>query len=262
MNPPLQSVSSIKVGEQMVHYNAPRGLPKQSSEHLVMLVHGAGGSGRHWDPLIAKLGPTIFPIAVDLPGHGTTDGWVSDSIEAAAAFIYEFLSELGVERPVCYVGQSMGGLIGMQFALAHSAWVERLVLISTAARIQLHPDFLSQAITGQWDLASLRQSFAPEVPEHLKDVVLNEFQHTRCQTGASDFMGVGRIDLSEAISALRMPTLILTGDDDVIISPRKSKILQRQIPESRLVIVPGAGHYLNVEKPAILAEEIERFLQE
>lgn len=262
MNPPLQSASSIKVGGLIVNYNAPRGLPNLPSEHLLLLVHGAGGSSRHWGPFIAELGPSFFPIAIDLPGHGKTDGWVSESIVAAAAFLAEFLSELGVERPVCYVGQSMGGLIGMQFALAHSAWVERLVLVSTAARIQLHPDFLSQAVTGQWALESLRLSFAPEVPEHLKDIVLSEFSQTRCQPGATDFMGVGSIDLSEAVSALRVPTLILTGDDDVIISPRKSKILQRQIPESRLVIVPGAGHYLNVERPAFLAEEIKNFLQE
>lgn len=261
MNPSLQSIPSIKVGGLKVHYSAPRGLPTESSEHLVMLVHGAGGSSRLWEPLMAKLGSEVFPVAVDLPGHGATDGYVPDSIEAAAAFVASFLSELGVERPVCYIGHSMGGLIGLQFALAHSAWVERLVLVSTAARVQLHPDFLQQFLTGQWDMTFLRQSFAPEVPEHLKELVLNEFQHTRCTADASDFMGVELVDLSEAISALQVPTLILTGDDDVIISPRKSRILQRQIQKSRLVTVPGAGHYLNVEKSARLAEEIEHFLQ-
>ena len=156
----------------------------------------------------------------------------------------------------------MGGFIGLQFALAYPELVERLVLISTAARIQLHPDFLAQFLTGQWDMAFLKQSFSPEVPENLQELVLNEFHHTRCPADASDFMAVSSIDLSNAISALQVPTLILSGDDDVIISPRKSVMLQRQIPASRLVKVPGAGHYLNVEKSTIVAKEITHFLQE
>ena len=254
-------MSSIKVGGLAVHYNAPQGLPTSESEQLVLLVHGAGGSSRHWEPMLAKLGQGFFPVAIDLPGHGSTDGYVPDSIDAVAAFLNAFLDELGIKHPICYIGQSMGGLIGLQFALAYPARLDRLVLMATAARIQLHPDFLQQALTGQWDMELLRPSFASEVPENLKEIVLNEFQHTRLTADASDFMGVSPIDLTNAISALQVPTLILTGDDDVIISPRKSTILQRQIPGSRLVTVPGAGHYLHVEQSERVAEEVTQFLQ-
>jgi len=255
-------MSSIKVGGLAAHYNAPRGLPSSESDPLLLLVHGAGGSSRHWEPMIAKLGEGIFPVAIDLPGHGATEGYVPDSIAAVADFLAAFLDELGVKRPVCYVGQSMGGLIGLQFTLAYPNRVERLVLMGTAARIPLHPDFLHQAVTGQWDMALLRESFTPEIPENLKELVLREFQHTRCTADASDFMGVGSVDLTDAISALQIPTLILTGEDDVIISPRKSTILQRQISGSRLVKVPGAGHYLHVEESAIVAEEVTHFVRE
>jgi pimeloyl-ACP methyl ester carboxylesterase len=225
-----------------------------------MLVHGAGGSSRHWEPMIAEL-KTGFPLAVDLPGHGATDGYVPDSIDAAADFLNAFLNELEIQRPICYIGQSMGGLIGLQFALTYPTRLNRLVLMATAARIQLHPDFLQQAVTGQWDIAFLHQSFAPEVPEEQKELVLSQFRQTRLKPNASDFMGVTLKDLSQDISALQIPTLILTGDDDVIISPRKSTMLQRQIPGSRLVTVPGAGHYLHVEKSEKIAEEIMHFLQ-
>lgn len=261
MNPSVQSTSLIQVGDLMVHYNAPRGLPTSESEELVMLVHGAGGSSRHWEPMIAKLGPGIFPLAPDLPGHGATDGYVLDSIAAVADFLNAFLDQLGIQRPICYVGQSMGGLVGLQFALAYPARLNRLVLMATAARIQLHPDFLQQAVTGRWDMEFLHQSFAPEVPEDLKELVLSQFQYTRLKSDASDFMGVTPVDLGNAISAIQVPTLILSGDDDVIISPRKSTILQRHIPDARLVTVPDAGHYLHVEKATRIAEELMLFLQ-
>lgn len=261
---------SIKVGSIGVHYNAPWGLPHKSGDlmtpqKVVMLVHGAGGSSRHWEPMIKFLGlggdnQQWFPIALDLPGHGATEGYVPDSIDAVATFLKAFLDELGINHPICYVGQSMGGLIGLQFALSYPDSVERLVLMATAARIQLHPDFLGQALTGEWDMTFLGQSFHPEATEDSKELVLGEFQYTRMPSDASDFMGVTSLDLTSAISSLQIPTLILTGDDDVIISPRKSSILQRQISSSRLVTVSGAGHYLHVEKPAKVAEEVRHFL--
>ena len=263
-------MSSIKVGGLGVHYNAPWGLPPRDDVNppkVVMLVHGAGGSSRHWEPMIKSFEKGVdkqqwFLLAPDLPGHGSTEGYVPNSIDVVATFLKAFLDELGIKPPICYVGQSMGGLIGLQFALSYPDSVERLVLMATAARIQLHPDFLGQALTGKWDMTFLGQSFHPETAEDSKELVLGEFQYTRMSSDASDFMGVSTMeDLTNAISALQIPTLILTGDDDVIISPRKSTILQRQISGSRLVTVSGAGHYLHVEKPARVLEEVMGFLQ-
>lgn len=260
-------MSSIKVGGLSVHYNALRGLPTSeqrdsaSLSKVLLLVHGAGGSSRHWEPMLPSIESSFFPIALDLPGHGATDGYVPDSISAVAAFLKAFLIELGISGPICYVGQSMGGLIGLQFTLDYPDLVDRLVLMATAARIQLHPDFLEQAVSGQWNMTLLRESFGSEIPEDVKELVLSTFQHTRTPADASDFMGVSAIDLSDAITSVQVPTLILTGEDDVIISPRKSTLLQRQISGSRLVRVPGAGHYLHVEKPSIVAAEVMHFLE-
>jgi pimeloyl-ACP methyl ester carboxylesterase len=250
----------IKVADLNIHYQAPQGLPASGDKPLILLVHGAGGSSRHWQPLLFRLESKVIPLAVDLPGHGATSGTVPNSVEIAADVLDAFLSALGIERPICYIGQSLGGLIGLQFALKYPQRVERLIVMATAAKIQLHPDFLASALSGEWDLSTLRQSFAPQVPESLKDLVLHEFQHTRLSNDATDFMGLSQIDLQEVIANIQIPTLILTGDDDVIISPRKGKQLQKQLPHAQLVNISGAGHYLQVEEPTKVAEEIQGFL--
>ncbi len=59
---------------------------------------------------------------------------------------------------------------------------------------------------------------------------------------------------------MQIPTLIITGSDDVIISPRKGKLLLKQLPNARLVNIAGAGHYLQVEEPDKIAQVIEEFL--
>ncbi len=249
----------IKVADYDVHYQAPQGIPDHT-QPIMLLVHGAGGSSRHWLPMLSRLNGDVFPVAVDLPGHGETSGIVPDSIEAVAEFLNHFLIALDIQQPIYYVGHSLGGLIGLQFGLNYPQRVRRQVLMATSAKIKLHPDFLNSALSGEWDLATLHQSFADEVPEALKSLVLNEFKRTRLSPEANDFMGINQIDLSEAIATLQIPTLILTGGDDVIISPRKGILLLKQLPNARLVNIPGAGHYLQVEKPTQVAEEIKGFL--
>jgi pimeloyl-ACP methyl ester carboxylesterase len=259
---PVIQCSGLKV-----HYTAPEGLPISSSDQLVLLVHGAGGSSRHWEPMLKAwstmpLTERVFPVAVDLPGHGNSGGTVLSSVLGIADFLNAFLSALGIKGSICYVGHSAGGLLGLQFALSYPERVDRLMLIATFACIQLHPDFLQQATTGAWDYTLLQQSFAPDVPEDLKQLVLNEFQYLRLAADARDFMDLNHTDLRPALPALQLPTLIMTGDDDVIISPRKAKLLQQELPEAELVTVPGAGHYVHVEQGATVAALLVDFLQQ
>ncbi|HEY9767617.1 MAG TPA: alpha/beta hydrolase [Coleofasciculaceae cyanobacterium] len=251
---------SIKVADFNVNYQAPRGIPKSDREPIMLLVHGAGGSSRHWLPMLSQFNADIFPVAVDLPGHGETSGTVLHDFEAVAEFLDSFLTSLNIDRQIYYVGHSLGGLIGLQFALNYPQRVKQLVVMATSAKIRLHPDFLTSALSGEWDLATLRQSFAPKVPEPTKNIVLNEFKHTRLDSAADDFMGVSQVDLGDEVASLQIPTLIITGSDDVIISPRKAMLLLKQIPDARLINIPGAGHYLQVEEPGKVAKEIEEFL--
>lgn len=257
----------IQCGELEIYYNAPRGLPASSSDQLVLLVHGAGGSSRHWEPVLAvwtatPLPEQIFPVALDLPGHGNSSGTVLKSVAAIAEFLNAFLDQLHIKNPICYIGHSAGGLLGLQFALSYPDRVAQLVLIATFAQIQLHPDFLQQALTGAWDYPALQQSFAPEVPEELQHLVLHEFQHLRLSSNVNDFMDLSNVDLRSALSGLQVPALIITGDDDVIISPRKSKLLHRELPMAELVTIPAAGHYVHVERAATVAVAIDTFLQQ
>lgn len=251
---------SIKVADFNVNYQAPQGIPKCDREPIMLLVHGAGGSSRHWLPMLSQLNADIFPVAVDLPGHGETSGTALHDFKAVAEFLDSFLTALKIKQPIYYVGHSLGGLIGLQFALNYPQRVKQLVVMATSAKIKLHPDFLTSALSGEWDLATLRQSFAPEVPEPSKNLVLNEFKHTRLDSAADDFMGVSQVDLGDEVASLQIPTLIITGSDDVIISPRKGILLRKQIPDARLVNIPGAGHYLQVEEPGKVAQVIEEFL--
>ena len=105
----------------------------------------------------------------------------------------------------------------------------------------------------------MRASFGSGTPREAQDLVLNELPKTRLSEGATGFMD--ELDLREQVSALSaVPTLIVTGDDDVIISPRHSRQLHQKIAGSTLLVVPGGGHYLQVEQPERIAGAISQFL--
>ncbi|MGG6265216.1 alpha/beta fold hydrolase [Leptolyngbya sp. AN03gr2] len=248
------------------HYIAPKGLPQSSSGVVVLLVHGAGGSHRHWNPMLEswqtqQIRENFYPVALDLPGHSETEGTVLESVEAEADFINSFLDALEVKTPIAYVGHSAGGILGLQFALNYPKRVRRLTLIATSACIQLHPDFLQQALSGQWDYDMMQQSFSAEVAPELKQLVLDELQSVRLAEQATDFMGLSQCDLRDRLSEIHQPTLVITGDDDVIISPRKSRLLQQALPKAELVMVKGAGHYVHVEQAESVTAALASFLQ-
>jgi len=241
------------------YYELPCGFPTDTGQVPTLFLHGAGGSSQHWGPCLPHLSACVRPLLIDLPGLGRSGGTVLDTVGDAARFLERFLAQVGVVPPVACVGHSLGGLIAQQFALSSPLWVSRLVLVATAPRIRPHPDFLIAALTGRWDLDLLRASFGSGTSREVQDLVLNELPKTRLSEGATGFMD--ELDLREQVSALSaVPTLIVTGDDDIIISPRHSRQLHQKIAGSTLLVVPGGGHYVQVEQPEWIAGAISQFL--
>ena len=241
-----------------VYYEFHRGRAGAPGQVLALFLHGAGGSSQHWAGLVDHLADSVCALLVDLPGLGRSGGRVPDTVAAAASFVGRFLSQLGVTPPIVCIGHSLGGLVAQRFALSEPAWVAGLVLIATAPRVRPHPDFVRASVTGDFDLEALRASFGRGTPREVQDYVLGELPKTRLPEGATSFMD--DLDLREEVPSLSVPTLIVTGDDDVVISPRHSRWLHQKIAGSTLLVVPGGGHYVQAEQPELVARAINQFL--
>lgn len=253
-------MARVEVSGAQVWYDAPRGVPAPGGGGPVLFcVHGAGGSSRHFAPMLAEIGEGLFPVAVDMPGHGATGGFVPESLHEATSFLDALLDALGVSSPVVCVGHSLGGLLALGLALRSPGRVRRLVLLATAARLRLHPDFVARATAGAWDGGALRGSFGPDVPEGVQRLVLDDLARMRVRPGGEALARLGAADLRPEVRQIGVPALVVAGDDDVIVSPRHSRSLARDLPDARLRMVPGAGHYLHVERPAVVAREVRLF---
>ncbi len=228
----------------------------------VVLVHGAGGTSLHWPPQVRHL-PGYRVCAVDLPGHGRSEGVGEQSIAAYARRLVDWANEMGLSKAV-WVGHSMGGAIVQHLAIHYPERVLALGLVGTGARLPVNPLILEG--TAQEDTfpatveTIVKWSFAPQTDERLRQLAAQRMAETRPTVLHGDFLACDRFDVREQIEAITCPTLVLCGAEDKMTPPRYAEYLAEHIPQAQLVIVPDAGHMVMLEQPEAVAEALRKFL--
>lgn len=205
------------------------------------------------------------PIAVDLPGHGGSEGEPSSTIKGYAGWLLAYLSVLG--EPVHLVGHSMGALVALETAAARPDLVRSITLLGVADRMPVNPDLLDSvaaddtsafATMGSWMHA--RQPVG--VPEWKIDETVAILQ--RCQPGVAfaDLTACNDYPGAAATAAtVDVPMQLILGDQDVMTKPSAAGPIQIAAPNAATVIVEGAGHMLMVERPETVNETLVEFLR-
>lgn len=224
--------------------------PQATGRVPLVLLHGAGGSGRQWRWVMEQLGSSVAPIAVDLPGHGDSIGPTSASIVDAGVAVANALDDLGVHPPVAVAAHSIGGLVGLALA-GGIIPVSHLALVCSAARITPHPGLIQALADPDAGEAFLRAGFSAEVPADRVEVVVQDIGRVRLADGG-DYLGAARTDVVDLLPRVSAETLVVIADGDPVISPRKSRAMAGRIPLARTVVLSG-GHYLHLERATALA---------
>jgi pimeloyl-ACP methyl ester carboxylesterase len=236
----------------------------------ILLLHGVGSSSATWHELLPRLDGRRV-IAPDYRGHGASEApplpYVMDDFVTDA---FRLLDELSVDA-VHVAGFSIGALFAERLALIAPERVRSLVLLNSiaartpeqqaraAARLALI------AATPPAELAwkSAERWFTPDFIAANRPLVEREVAIVSAITHApyaASYRVLVENDLIDAVPAIGCPTLVITGERDEGSTPAMSEALHRRIAGSRMVIVPGVKHYIHIEQPAALAEEINRFL--
>ena len=127
-------------------FAANGGMDFTPSRPAVVLVHGAGMDHSVWalqSRALAHCGHSV--LAVDLPGHGRSEGEALTSIAAIADWLAEFIAIAGLDSAVV-AGHSMGGLAALELGARHPEQVRSLVLVGAAATMPVHPDLIAAAL--------------------------------------------------------------------------------------------------------------------
>ena len=230
------------------------------SQPTVVLLHGAGFDHTAWalhSRWFAHHGYGV--LAPDMPGHGRSFGAPLRSIAEMADWTAALLEAAGVARATL-VGHSMGSLVALETAARHPAKVSALGLIGTTATMNVGPDLLKAAeandhaavdMVSIWGLgfdAELGGSLAPGLWMHGGAQRVLE----RCPPGVlfSDLSACNAYqDALAAASKITVPTTLVLGERDMMTPSRGGKALAAALPNSRIVVLPGAGHMMMAERP-------------
>lgn len=229
----------------------------------LVLVHGAGGSCLSWPPHIRRLpGQTV--LAVDLPGHGKSEGTSCQSIKEYAEVLLSWLDKQNIER-FALCGHSMGGAISLTLALQEQKRVEKLILIGCAARLRVNPQLLelaSHQSTLQKAVTLLVQwSFAPQASPTLIDKTTRLLSEVRFPVLYNDLLACNAFDLTDHLASIQSHSLVLVGADDKMTPVWQGKMLADSLPDVHFEIIPAAGHMVILEYPQLVADHILSFLQ-
>ncbi|MFX0168551.1 MAG: alpha/beta fold hydrolase [Candidatus Hodarchaeota archaeon] len=228
----------------------------------LILIHSSLSSHIEW-----KYQGPIADHAVltflDLPGHGESDPLpVPVTIVDFVAVLSLFLRSNNLV-PAIIVGHSIGGAIALQLALDYHQLVNGLILIGTGAKLGVFPAILEglkthyeKAIELTLGQLMFGKNADPNLVKHAKEEAL------RCpkSVGLADFLACNTFDVRTRLHEIKVPTLIIVGDEDKLTPPKWSHYLKDQISGSRLEVIPGSGHFVMQEQPEAVNHAILMFL--
>lgn len=257
----------IDNGSMLHHDEAGGGQP-------VVLLHGFPLTLEMWRHQIEALSATHHVIAPDLAGFGGS-GPASDpvSMESYARDVAELLDSLDVLRQVALVGFSMGGYVALAFLGLFPERVGALALIDTKATadtpaakagrvdaaahvLEQGSSFIAEAMIGKL----LSPGSLADRPNLVSELVASmSAQPPRSVAQALGAMAV-RADTTPLLAAVGVPTVVVGGAEDVIVTPEEMGTMASAIPGAEYVEIPGAGHLTPMEAPDAVSEALARWL--
>jgi pimeloyl-ACP methyl ester carboxylesterase len=232
----------------------------------LLLLHGWGVSSELFTPILEGLQPGRQLIVPDLPGFGATPEPGSPwSVHEYAAWCIALLDRLGVET--CdLVGHSNGGRIGIAMAARHPGRISRMVLTGSAG---VRP---RRSLRDRVSIRTYKALRAVERSAALPSVWRRSAQRRADRRGSADYRAVSgtmrgtlvRIvneDLRPLLPGLRIPVLLIWGDQDAETPIEDARIMEGLIPDAGLVVFEGAGHYAYLEQPGRFDRIVDVFLR-
>ena len=232
----------------------------------IVFLHGVGSDKSVWHLQLDHFGRTRRTVAFDYPGYGESDpapkGMTRDDYASA---IISAMHELGIDRAhIC--GLSLGGVVAIAM---HHADADRCASLILADTFAAHPQgraIYERSVTASENLRALAearvdvllaQPAAPRVRREVVETMARIDPAAYC-IGAE---AVWLADQRDRAGEIRVPTLVLVGDKDLVTPVDLSSELVDLIPDARMQVIRGAGHLGNLEKLAEFNAAVDEFIQ-
>ena len=232
-----------------------------------------------WKPQLEFLSKDYRCIAPDLWSHGKSEKITQPTtIAELSENAWQLMNLLGI-REFAVIGLSVGGMWGAELALRHPEAVKALVLMDTFVGDE--PLSTQQKYFSMLEMIESQKKFVTPLLDQIvplffspatlsqNSVIVENFRNALAALAAEDIPGIvslGRTIFSrscslERLAALKQPTLILVGKDDIPRPPKEAREMADRLPNAGLQIIEDAGHISNLEQPALVNDLLSNFLK-
>ncbi len=248
---------------------------RTDSDHTLIFLHGVPGQMSNWKYQIAYFKNKYRVIAFDLRGYGDSDKPPKISLDDHLSDLDEIIEELSIEKSKAFlIGHSYGCIVALEYAVRNK--VAGLVLIGPVAEFKADfmdkiiwylPPFIWKKLFFTMNPLTIRlyrkmffspitsnqvfNDFVKDNKEYIEGLPAHVYRYTKYLVGYR---------VGEEVSQINTPTLIIVGEDDKVTPPEHARKIHSLIKNSRLKIIPGAGHLILYEKYDQLNELIDEFI--
>jgi pimeloyl-ACP methyl ester carboxylesterase len=263
--------AEAKINDINIHYRV------YGEGEPLLLIMGLGGNADWWhDHFVQRLAERFQVVTFDNRGTGRTDKPEGPySIAQMASDAVGLMDHL-VWSSANVMGVSMGGMIAQELTLNYPERVKRLVLACTNCggqeQVLAAPEALSLLTLPRGELseeellrATLPLLFQPEYIEKNQELIDEVIKRliiapTPPKSFMNQFQGISTWSAHSRLGGIKQPTLVITGDEDILIPPENSRILAEAIPDCRLEEIRGGAHGFISQFPDKVADEVLAFL--
>lgn len=254
---------------------------REGQGETVLLVHGITTYSFIWAEISHLLKADFDVIAVDLPGCGASEKsvMVDYSLKHQSELLKEFIDVLNIEK-VHFVGHDVGGGIAQIFTVRYPEAVVSSTFINTVAYdfwpvqpiIAMRTPIIRQLAMATLDMGMFKLIVQRGVfhKEKVTSELMNYFfKPMQNKAGRKAFLHFAAcldnknlIEIAGLLKKIETPVLIIRGDADVYLGSNISKKLHSEISISKLVIIPEAGHFIQLDEPDKLAHILQQFIKQ
>ena len=243
---------------------------KEGAPWLVF-SHSLACSVRMWDGEIERHKGKYRVLAYDTRGHGQSAAPKGPyTLEQLADDLHGLLRHLKIEKPH-YVGLSMGGMIGQTAALKYPGLFGTMTLCDTTSRYPAE----AQPMWADRIRVAESKGMEPLVQGTLERWFTEDFRKSQkakvervaaliAKTPVAGYAGccaaIPKINVTSRLKELKVPTLVICGNDDPATPPAMAREIQENIPGAKLTLIPQAAHLANIEQPEAFNRALADFL--
>ncbi len=235
----------------------------EQSNRTLLFIHGAGGNMEVLRALANQFSDYKC-VLVDLPGHNLSGGVIPKKVSDYATALEKFIQsekQLLGDQITC-IGHSMGGCLCLELALRKLPEIKQIVILNSAAHIELNKKFMQKIRNGKVDKLYLYKCSGSYINPRIIGYFLKNFNELNRSKNdmIKDFLMVEKYDIRKEIKDIKLPTLIITGEKEILALVEYSKFMHSQIEGSKLLIMKKVAHLMPIVVPEKLSICIKDFL--